>query len=113
MDVTKELIDYILEKCKKQKPENEAEAIALCLKHYETCHRDRLAFDKQRKAAKEEYEKQLKRIDETEKIMQGACDHPARTFHADSSGNNDSWSECQICGAEIFRNSKQSGSYDG
>jgi hypothetical protein len=32
---------------------------------------------------------------------QKKCDHPVTTYHPDPSGNNDSYTECDVCGKEI------------
>lgn len=33
--------------------------------------------------------------------IQESCTHPCTTYHPDASGNNDSMTECDICGVEL------------
>lgn len=33
--------------------------------------------------------------------LQEQCPHPKSTYYPDASGNNDSWSECELCGKEV------------
>ena len=35
------------------------------------------------------------------RAAQAVCEHPKTTYHPDPSGNNDSYTECDVCGQEL------------
>lgn len=115
MNVSKELLDHLLKKAETEDrwKVNEAEFIAQQLNRYDAFANDRIRFERERQNARDICKKNIALIDEKEKKNQQTCDHPLSTYHADASGNNDSWRECNICGAEIQRRSGQTPSYDG
>lgn len=58
------------------------------------------------------YVQALEKLDEEYRIQrdilrrhlqeaQSKCEHPKTTYHPDPSGNNDSYTECDVCGKEI------------
>ena len=58
--------------------------------------------------ARDEMTRECQRHDEALRKLNAAiskarecCDHPSRKHHPDPSGNNDSFYECTICGAEF------------
>ena len=54
--------------------------------------------DKNMEKLKKDYEKDIKILQEIKDSIMSSCEHLVITHHADASGNNDSWSECGICG---------------
>ena len=52
------------------------------------------ALDKEYKAKKDFLKEKLRE-------EQKKCKHSKTTFHPDPSGNNDSFTECDVCGKEI------------
>lgn len=67
-------------------------------------HEDIAKAQKQYEATKQQLQSQLK-------ACQKDCPHFLTTYYPDASGNNDSWTECDICGAEVRRT--EIGGYDG
>ena len=43
----------------------------------------------------------LKEIQQNITQLQNECEHLVRKYHPDPSGNNDSWTQCQICVKEV------------
>lgn len=43
----------------------------------------------------------MRGIEETAKRFREQCGHPVTKRHGDPSGNGDSWTECEVCGAEV------------
>jgi DNA-binding transcriptional regulator WhiA len=56
--------------------------------------------DKQYKI-KAEYQNALSECGKELFEIQKKCKHESRKFHPDASGNNDSWTSCEICDKEI------------
>jgi len=52
-------------------------------------------------ALDKEYKTKRDALKATLKEAQAKCDHPKTTYHPDPSGNNDSYTECDVCGKEI------------
>ncbi len=48
-----------------------------------------------------EYKAKRDALKQTLREAQAKCDHPKTTYHPDPSGNNDSYTECDVCGKEI------------
>lgn len=48
-----------------------------------------------------EYKAKKDALRQTLREAQAKCDHHKTTYHPDPSGNNDSYTECDICGAEV------------
>lgn len=59
-----------------------------------------------------EYEANLRELDGYIQITQKQCPHWLTKRHRDPSGGSDSWTECELCGAEIGRDDGPGG-YDG
>lgn len=49
----------------------------------------------------ETHKKILKEKDLELQAFQKMCKHPLTNYYPDPSGNNDSYTECDICGAEV------------
>lgn len=43
----------------------------------------------------------MRRLDESRSEVQKRCTHVITKRHPDASGNNDSWTECEICGVVL------------
>jgi len=50
-------------------------------------------------ALEQEYKEKREALKATLREAQKKCTHPHTTYHPDPSGNNDSYTECDICGA--------------
>ena len=48
-----------------------------------------------------EYKAKRDHLREVLRGYQAKCDHPKTTYHPDPSGNNDSYTECDVCGMEL------------
>ncbi len=55
----------------------------------------------QEEKAKQECNEKLGKIRTERYRLQEKCQHLAKTFHPDASGNNDSETICDICGKEL------------
>lgn len=55
--------------------------------------------DKQHQA-RETCEQTIKNLQKETQTILETCDHPDTTHHPDPSGNNDSYTSCNICGKE-------------
>lgn len=58
------------------------------------CHADE-------EAVKAQYEAAKKAIRDRQAHTRKLCQHWKTTYHTGASGNNDSYTDCDICGAEI------------
>lgn len=47
------------------------------------------------------HKEERRKIMEEIKVVQNGCPHLARTYYPDPSGNNDSYTECDHCGATV------------
>jgi hypothetical protein len=63
--------------------------------------RDLKMLDRAEQEAIDAHEAKLREIYGRRQHIQCACTHPSTTYHPDASGNNDSHTECDICGVEI------------
>ncbi len=48
-----------------------------------------------------EYKAKHAALKATLRIAQQQCKHEKTTYHPDPSGNNDSYTECDVCGMEL------------
>lgn len=81
----KELPNYIV---------NELEKLETIMKSVARCDQD--CLDK-----KKQYDSDIKIIQTRKKLIQDSCTHLATKYWPDASGNNDSTTQCLICGKEI------------
>jgi hypothetical protein len=70
---------------------------------------DKLA--QERCEIEKEHKSKLANIDAVVRRVQTNCTHPLTTFHPDVSGNNDSHTDCDVCGLELRRHGMVG--YDG
>lgn len=49
----------------------------------------------------ERHNEAVKHLQDGIRKMQGMCKHQDTTYHPDPSGNNDSYTECNICGKSL------------
>ncbi len=67
--------------------------------------------DHEEKRLEESYRKDRAELQRKRAEFRKGCPHPSTTYYPDASGNNDSHTECDICGAEVTRHGV--GGYDG
>lgn len=48
-----------------------------------------------------DYKQQRENLEQRLRQLRARCPHLDVTYHPDPSGNNDSWRECNLCGAEV------------
>ena len=48
-----------------------------------------------------EYKAKRDALKQTLREAQAVCKHEKTTYHPDPSGNNDSYTECDVCGKEV------------
>lgn len=58
-------------------------------------------IDKQIRLLEKQYNNDMKILTEKRKAIVSRCPHLQVKYHPDASGNNDSWFECLLCGAEV------------
>ena len=71
------------------------------LQSYEKLAQRRRELQRCREKARADYDAALNGVGASEAALRKECDHPDTHYHADPSGNRDSWSECNICGASV------------
>lgn len=57
--------------------------------------------------AEEEHAATMKKFDGEIEAIRVGCRHEFTKYFPDASGNNDSFSECQVCGAEVGKSKLQ------
>ena len=68
-------------------------------------------FGQEEQEVEGEYKQKLAAIAAARSRVRESCTHPLTTYHPDASGNNDSHTECDICGVEVGRHGIRG--YDG
>jgi hypothetical protein len=90
-EVTEKMMRHILKKV------NTPAGIADKIREYGQIDTVVNSFVKERKHAKDHYEKTLEEIKVREQKIQEKCDHPDITKYGDPSGGNDSSYQCNVC----------------
>lgn len=95
--------EALIKAIEKQKPPEEPTSrwLALQLSRVDDIRRARNKLALQREDAKDALKERLRAIEQSLLAVQNTCPHYERTFHGDPSGNNDSWTCCDICGASL------------
>ena len=63
--------------------------------------RKRYSLEKELLRIKEELKQRQNNVQRELRQLQSDCKHECTTFHPDASGNNDSFTNCDICGDEV------------
>lgn len=96
MRVSEELMKWAL--AKTVESEEQAKEVVALLEQLRKISEAKWANEKAKQVAHETYQKTLQEIADRNYKNQQNCSHPTHSYHADSSGNNDSYCECSICG---------------
>ena len=59
---------------------------------------NRSQYDDEIRKLNRKYKKELSRLDEKLKLFRKTCNHENTKYVPDASGNNDSYTICEICG---------------
>jgi len=96
MRVSEELMKWALAKT----AGNEAQAreVVALLDQLRKINEAKYANEKAKQVAHETHKKTLQEISDRDYMNQQKCAHPTHSYHADASGNNDSYNECNTCG---------------
>lgn len=60
---------------------------------------------------KKRHEEEIKKLNGEKSSVMKECKHEATKYYPDASGNNDSWTQCLICGGEV--NKYEAAGYTG
>lgn len=90
--ITKELINSIMAKA------NDADSIYTELKKVESIRASIKSLSSEIEVEHKRHQEKKREIESELKKVRELCQHWTQTYHTDPSGNNDSYSECNICG---------------
>lgn len=103
MDITPKLIKHIQETYTKytDHPLSESEYIARELKRLQQIQRDVYLAEENIRKCKERCKKEIDKANQELRQVRSKCFHEDTTYHGDPSGGSDSFTTCNICGAEL------------
>lgn len=111
MKINDKLIERILKRIKKGDEAKSHKLIADAIAIYQEIDTRRQHLIQQIREEKERHHKTNQKISQEMQKNQKNCDHPLVSEYHE--GEDNSWSECDICGAEIEERSNQAPGYDG
>jgi hypothetical protein len=80
---------------------NDKELVTKMQSYVKGIRNELTVIEKARQRIERQHETTLKMLDEDLAAVRTKCPHLETTYHPDASGNNDSWSECDLCGKEF------------
>lgn len=77
------------------------EALAAALDHRDYIRGRLNKVGQEKSDLTREYKDDMARLEAEEADIQAECHHYTSTYHPDAAGGSDSWTQCDICGAEL------------
>ena len=99
MKITEEIINQILSECES---DNQAKYLAEEIEKIQTICSSIKSLQYKIKSIREEESKRVKKVEDSIRHIQTTCKHQGQTYCGDASGNNESYTICNICEKDVI-----------